>query len=70
MAKAAKKHVEKKVVEVKVVCVESFRDKYTNNIHKKDDVFTVTEDRFAEILSVGKFVKKITEPDPAEGKAE
>lgn len=61
MAKA-----EKKVEMFQVKCVERFRDKNTGKIHKKGDIFEVTEDRFNEILKVGNFVEKHTEPEKVE----
>jgi hypothetical protein len=57
MAKA-----EKKAEKFKVVCLQNFRDKHTFKIHEKGDIFEVTEERFEEILKVGKLVKKHTKP--------
>ena len=61
MAKTAKKPVK-----FEVKCLENFRDKHTNKIHKKGDIFKVTEERFNEILEVGKLVEKYTKPEKAE----
>lgn len=61
MAKTEKKAT------IEVVCVQNFRDKHTNKIHKKGETFKVTEERLAEILKVGEFVKKYEAPK-AEGK--
>ena len=61
MAKTAKK-AEKFAVK----CVETFRDKHTKKIHKKGDIFKVTEERFNEILKTGEFVEKYTEPEKTE----
>lgn len=49
---------EKKAVKFEVKCLQNFRDKHTGKIRKAGDVFKVTEDRFDEILKVGKFVEK------------
>lgn len=51
---------------MKVICLQSFRDKHTKEIHKKGDVFIVNKERFAEILTVGKFVEKYNEPAKVE----
>lgn len=46
---------------MKVKVLTSFRDKNTKTIHQVGEVLEVTEERFKEILSVGKFVSKIEE---------
>ena len=51
-----------KATKIKVVCLQKFRDKHTNKIRHKGDTFSVTEERFDEILKVGKLVEKATEP--------
>jgi hypothetical protein len=38
--------------------LKNFRDKHTGKIRKAGDVFKVTEERFEEIIKVGKFVEK------------
>lgn len=53
---------EKKPEKFEVKCLQNFRDKNTGKIRKAGDVFKVTEERFKEILEVGKFVEKHTEP--------
>lgn len=53
---------------MKVKVLERFKDKYTGKVHEADKVMDVTEERFEEILTVGKFVEKIseeTEPEEA-----
>lgn len=57
---------EKKVEKFQVKCLKNFRDKHTGKIHKAGDIFKVTEERFKEIIEVGKFVEKYTEPKKAE----
>ena len=57
MAKA-----EKKAEKFQVKCLKNFRDKHTGKIHKKGDIFKVTEERYKEILSVDELVEKYTEP--------
>lgn len=48
----------KKDAKFEVKCLKNFRDKHTGKIRKAGDVFKVTEERFKEILEVGKFVEK------------
>ncbi len=43
--------------------VKEFRDKYTGQTYKPNTVLEITERRFAEILTVGKFVEKIEEDE-------
>lgn len=57
---------EKTVAKFKVKCLQTFRDKHTNKIRRKGETFNVTEERFEEILKVGKLVEKVTEPTKAE----
>lgn len=52
----------KKVEKFAVKCLANFRDKYTNKIHKKGEIFKVTEERYTEIRKVGNLVEKYTEP--------
>lgn len=66
MAKAEKKKVEK----FQVKALKNFRDKHTGKIHKKGDIFKVTEERFKEILTVDVLVEKYTAPAKDEAKAE
>lgn len=61
MATAEKKVATKRATKIQVKCLENFRDKHTQKIHKKGDVFKVTEERLSEILEVGKFVEKYAE---------
>ena len=46
---------------MKAKVLVEFRDKYTGKIHTKDKIITISKDRYAEILSVGKFVEEIKE---------
>lgn len=48
---------------MKVKVIESFKDKYTNEIYPVDKELDITEERFAEILETGAFVEKIEEPE-------
>lgn len=57
----AEKKTAKKPVKFEVKCLKTFRDKHTGKIHKKGDIFKVTEERFKEILEVGELVAKHTE---------
>lgn len=44
---------------MRVKIVSKFRDKYTGEIYNRGDVITITEERFNEIESVGRFLYKI-----------
>ena len=55
---------------MKVVCLQNFRDKHTKKIHKKGEVFTVNKERYAEILTAGKFVEEYKDAEKAETAAE
>lgn len=46
---------------MKVRVIDKFRDKHTKKIHKVGDVLTISQERFVEILTSGKFVEKIEE---------
>ena len=48
---------------MKVKVTRKFRDKYTGELHKKGDLLEVTEERYNEIMSVGKFLFKIAQND-------
>lgn len=48
---------------MKVKVTRKFRDKYTGELYKKGDLLEVTEERYAEIMSVGNFVYKIAQND-------
>ncbi len=48
---------------MKVKVTRQFRDKYTGELHKKGDLLEVTEERYAEIMSVGNLVFKIAQND-------
>lgn len=52
---------EKKSEKIQVKCLKNFRDKNTGKIRKAGDIFNVTEDRYKEILAVGKLIEKHTE---------
>jgi hypothetical protein len=41
--------------------LRSFIDKHTKEVHKVDDVITVTKARFAEILKAGPLVEAVKE---------
>ena len=44
---------------MKVKVLKDFKDKYTGNLHKAGTTINVTEERFAEILTVGKLVEAV-----------
>lgn len=48
---------------MKVKVTRRFRDKYTGEVYKKGDCIEITEERYNEIMSVGKFVFKIAQSD-------
>jgi hypothetical protein len=54
---------------MKVKVIKKFRDKHTKKIHNIGDVLTISQERYVEICSVGKFVERINEePKAAEPK--
>ena len=44
---------------MKAKVLKDFKDKYTGNLHKAGTTITVTEERFAEILTVDKLVEAV-----------
>lgn len=46
---------------MKVKVIRRFRDKYTKAVYMKGDVLDITEERYAEIMSVGNFVFPIAQ---------
>lgn len=44
---------------MKVKVLETFRDKYSGAILKKDKVLTISKDRCAEILTKGPLVEEV-----------
>ena len=54
---------------MKVKVLKEFRDKYTKVYYIKDEVITVTKDRFDEILTKGNLVEEVVEPKKATKKA-
>ena len=48
---------------MKVKVTRKFRDKYTGAHYKKGDILEITEERYAEIMSIGKFVYQIEQND-------
>lgn len=46
---------------MKVKIIRRFRDKYTKAVYMKGDVLDITEERYAEILSIGKFAFPIAQ---------
>lgn len=44
---------------MKVKVLRTFRDRYSGEIHRKDEVMTVNKDRYAEIIAVGPFVEEV-----------
>ena len=51
---------------MKVKVIKEFVDKHTNKLHKVNEVFECTEDRYNEIMGAGSYV----EPVPVTKKAE
>lgn len=48
---------------MKVKVTRTFRDKHTGERHRKGDLLDITEERYAEIMSVGDFVYQIAQND-------
>ena len=48
---------------MKVKVIRKFRDRYSGALYNKGDLLEITEKRYREILSVGKFVFKIAQND-------
>lgn len=46
---------------MKVKVLKKFKDKYNGKVYKVDDVITVSKERYAEILTVGKLVEEFKE---------
>ena len=53
---------------MKAKVLKDFKDKYTGEKHKAGATITVTEERFAEILTVGKLVEAVEEKKSARKK--
>jgi ribosomal protein L15 len=54
---------------MKVKVLQEFRDKYTKEDYKVNDVITVSKERYAEILTKGNLVEEVVEPKKATKKA-
>ena len=46
---------------MKVKVLKKFKDKHNGKVYKVDDVITVSKERYAEILTVGKLVEEFKE---------
>lgn len=46
---------------MKAKVLVEFKDKHTGKIHAKGKTITISKERYAEILTVGKFVEEIKE---------
>ena len=53
---------------MKAKVIKEFRDKYTGETYPINKTIEISEKRFAEILSVGRFVEKVSEEEVAEPK--
>ena len=51
---------------MKAIVLQKFEDKYTKEIYKVNAVIDITEERFAEILTVGKLVERVETEEVAE----
>lgn len=51
---------------MKAVVVKKYRDKETKEIMKVGSEVELSEERFAEILAAGEYVKKVEEQDASE----
>lgn len=55
---------------MKAKVLQRFKDKYDQTVvYKVGEVYEFTEERFEEILTVGKFVERIETEKPAKKKA-
>lgn len=54
---------------MKVKVVKSFIDKYTQKVHKVNEVFSCDEKRFEEIEKAGHYVEKVAEDKASQEKA-
>lgn len=54
---------------MRVKVLTKFKDKHTGVVYKKGDCLTMTEERYKEILQVGQFVYKISEPCRSDAEA-
>lgn len=50
---------------MKVKVIKRFKDKHTGEVYPVGKILTISEDRFAEILTVGKLVEEIKEKKAA-----
>lgn len=48
---------------MKVIVTRKFRDRYTGKVYGKGNLLEITEERYNEIMSVGKLVYKIEQND-------
>lgn len=46
---------------MKAKVIHEFIDKHTTEIHKVNDILEISEERFEEILTVGKLIEKVAE---------
>ncbi len=46
---------------MKAKVIHEFIDKHTTEIHKVNDILEISEERFEEILQVGKLIEKVAE---------
>jgi hypothetical protein len=44
---------------MKAKVLKQFKDKYSGKVYKQGDVITVSKERYAEILTVGKLVEEV-----------
>ena len=53
---------------MKVKVIKRFKDKTTGKVRKVDDVFTVSKERFAEIIKAGPYVEEYKEENEKDAK--
>ena len=46
---------------MKAKVLQKFKDKHNGKIYKKDQIITVSKERFAEILTTGPLVEEVKE---------
>lgn len=55
---------------MKAIVVKKYRDRVTKKIMETGSQVELSEERFAEILAAGEYVKKVEEPEEEENPAE
>lgn len=46
---------------MRVKTLKRFKDKHSGKVHKENEIFTVSKERYEETLKVGKLVEEVKE---------